>query len=162
MKRELRVVGVLAFLLVAACGGVCADELLDSAEAFFKSYVDGGNKAASFIVDYISDDARIVTLRHTREGETYRIETTGVKHKKFLKKMRLHARVSKITSRTVTSFSDITYKPEDGCVRITASRHVEPKGTVTPYSLLVCKDEGNEWRIKEELVEIKEVPDAQP
>ncbi|MFA5260320.1 MAG: hypothetical protein WC450_03735, partial [Candidatus Omnitrophota bacterium] len=143
MKRRLWIIVFWAFLAVTAGGGVAADELLDSAGAFFKSYVDGGNRADLYIIDYFADDARIVAVRHLREGGTAKIGTTGEKHKKFLMKMRRHARAIKTTTQTLTTFSDVAYNLENGCVRITALRHVTPKETTTPYSLLICKNDSN-------------------
>ena len=161
MKRLLWMIVFPAFLAVTACGWLFADERMDSAEAFFKSYVDGGNNADPMIIDYFADDARIIAVRHPLEGESVRVGSTGARHKIFLKKMLLHARVSKAMTRAVTTFSDVAYNPEEGCVRITALRHVAPKNATTPYSLLICKDDSNEWRIQEELMEIKEVSDSQ-
>jgi len=82
MMKALRIIVLWASLAVWAGGAVFADELMDSAEAFFKSYVDGGNQASASVVNYFADDARIIAVRHLPEGGTVRIETTGEKHKK--------------------------------------------------------------------------------
>lgn len=162
MKKILRSVVLWGSLAVLAGGPVFAEELMDSAGAFFKKYVDGGNQASAAIINYFADDARIVAVRHLPEGGTVRIETTGEEHKKLLKKTRLRARVSKISMQALTTFSDVAYTLEDGCVRITAVRHVSPRQTMTPYSLLICRKDGREWRIKEEIMEIQPAPEMTP
>lgn len=162
MKRGLWVIAILAFLAAMAGGGAFADELMTSAEAFFKSYVDGGNHADSDIIDYFADDARILAVRHLRDGGTARIGTTGEKHKEYLKKTRRRARMSKVAMGTLTTFSDVAYNLEEGCVRITASRHVSPAQMTTPYSLLICRDGNKQWRIQEEIIETEELPAVEP
>ncbi|HPB68029.1 MAG TPA: hypothetical protein PLT76_03385 [Candidatus Omnitrophota bacterium] len=162
MMKALRIIVLWASLAVWAGGAVFADELMDSAEAFFKSYVDGGNQASASVVNYFADDARIIAVRHLPEGGTVRIETTGEKHKKMLRKTRLRARASKISMQALTTFSDIAYDLEDGCVRVTAVRHVSPRQTTTPYSLLICRKDDKDWCIKEEIIELKQIPDVPP
>ncbi len=160
MTKALQIIVLWASLAVWGGGAAFADELMDSAEAFFKSYVDGGNQASASIVNYFADDARIVAVRHLPEGGTVRIETTGEKHKKMLRKTRLRARASKVSMQALTTFSDVAYNLENGCVRITAVRHVSPRQTTTPYSLLICRKDGKDWSIKEEIIELKQFPDA--
>jgi hypothetical protein len=53
----------------------------------------------------------------------------------------------------LSTYSDVRYTPEDGRVRISATRHSELKKYASPFSLLVGPGPDGSWLIFEEISE---------
>ncbi len=145
-----------SFICLSGAAVMAEEEALKAAKIFFESFVEGGENVEPNIVDYFADDAKIIAIRQVGDNEPQRIVTNGRRHKEYLRRAFKRAKIKKLTGKKGSSFSDVFYAMEGECVRISALRHSEFRRTETLYSLLVCQDSQGEWRIMEEINEIKE------
>lgn len=139
-------VNCVAALLVAT--GAIAGPLVDEAKSFFEKYSELQRKFDPSFADLYGDTAVIMNTRRYPDGTARTTELSGAAYKRLLRQAMPLAKQRGDTN----TYSEVTYKEEDGKARITATRYSELKKYSSPLSVLITKENG-EWVIVEEVSE---------
>jgi hypothetical protein len=128
--------------------GLAAPALaVDTADALaiFKEYQARSDRFDVAIADLYADDAVIKAQRLRPDGRLQTFTFTGRQWKALIPQaMPLDER---------SSFQDVSAKPSDTGVMITAKRYSRVEGTTTPWAILVAKQPTGDWKIRAEIIE---------
>lgn len=129
---------------------VHADSATNEVKQAFEKNVDLGKKFDPAVADFYSDNAVIKNTRRYPDGQSRDLSLSGKAYKDLIR-----ASMPVANERgDISTYSEVSYKEEDGKVRITATRYSELKKYSSPISLLVAKTDGK-WLIVEEVSESK-------
>ena len=137
---------VIGMMFTALAWGQSAT---DAAKQLFDQYVALGHAYDPGVADLYADDALIRNKRTYPTGEVREMTVPAAKYKTLIRQVMPLARARGDRS----TYSDVSYTPEGGRVRIKASRFSELKNYTSPLSVLVGPSPGGKWLIYEELSE---------
>ena len=136
-------------LIALSCAAPAfADDTAD-ALAIFKEYVARSDRFDVAIADLYADDAVIKAKRLGPDGRVQTFTFTGTQWKSLIPQaMPLAQRLDERNS-----FQDVSVKPSDTGVMITAKRYSRVENSTTPWAILVTKQRTGDWRISAEVIE---------
>ena len=140
-----------ATLLLLAVVSVLAHAQDEVAQAkrLFDQYVALSAAFDEKVADLYADSARIQNTRRYPDGEPHRMNMPALSYKALIRQVMPKAKAA----GDLSTYSDVRYAPEDGRVRISATRYSELKKYASPFSLLVRPGPDGNWLIFEELSE---------
>jgi hypothetical protein len=139
---------LIAVAAVLVTWNALAGPATDEAKKIFDRYVALERNFDPAVADLYSDDAILKNIRRYPDGTSRTLTLPASKFKQLVKEAMAAAKKLGDTNK----YSEVTYKEEDGKVRITATRSSDLKKTSSPMSLVVTK-RGDKWLIVEELSE---------
>ena len=101
------------------------------------------------MADLYADDAVIRNKRRYPTGEVRELVFPAPKYKSLIRQAMPLAK----SRGDRSTYSQCTYEPQDGRVRITCARYSELKKFTSPYTFVIGPDRSGAWQIWEELSE---------
>lgn len=138
-----------AFLTISSQGA--ESESIKQAQRVFDAYVVLGDTFDPKAVDLYSDAARIQMKIVSADGSVRELAIPTAQFKKIVREAMPVARDRGDTN----TFSEVKYSVEGNAVRITMKRYSVMNKYTVPHSMLVAQGESGEWKIVEELSELK-------
>jgi hypothetical protein len=126
---------------------LAGDDPLARAQELFETYVELERSFEPTIADLYADDAYIENTRTYPSGEERKLVFPAAQYKTLLRKAMPLAKVRGDTG----SYSEVTFKAEDGRVRIEALRYSDLKAYESPIELVVGPGPDGEWLIFAEI-----------
>ena len=147
-------IGLIVWLLFLALGlgsipAHAIEAKIEAAQEFFGQYQAYQRNFDSQILDMYAEDALIQNTRRYPTGNVRVLEIPVWLYKWLIRAVLPFAKLRK----DLNSYSEITYTPEDGLVRIKASRFSHLKKYSSPIELLIGPDQNGQWLIYEEISE---------
>lgn len=145
--RALRCAMLL--LMAAASALACAEDDVAQAQRLFDQYVALGAAFDEKVADLYADSAHIQNTRRYPDGQSRSMSMPALTYKALIRQVLPKAK----EVGDLSTYSDVSYAPEDGRVRISATRFSELKKYASPFSLLVGPGPDGNWLIFEEVSE---------
>ena len=137
---------IVAFALIVF--NAHSDSATNEAMRVFEKYTTLERQFDSAVADLYSDVAIIKNTRRFPDGTSRTMSLPAPKYKQLIRASMPIAKERGDTSK----YSDVSYRAENGKVRVTATRYSELKKYSSPLSLLIAKTDGK-WLIVEEISE---------
>jgi hypothetical protein len=147
----LAVAPVAAHRQAAPVGAAQASQAVD-AQRFLEKYIALEHAFDPAIADLYGADAVIRTRRIYPTGEIRDLTIPVAQYKELIRQMMPVARAA----RDISQYSNCSYMPESGRVRVRCTRYSELKQYASPVSFLVGPDASGEWRVFEESSESRQ------
>jgi len=145
----MRALSRATLLLLAAVGVLAHADELAQAQRLFDQYVALSAAFDDKVADLYADSAHIQNTRRYPDGESRSMSMPALSYKTLIRQVMPKAKAAGDRS----SYSDVRYTPEDGRVRVSATRYSELKKYASPFSLLVGPGPDGNWLIFEEISE---------
>jgi hypothetical protein len=146
----MRALSRATLLLVAAVSYLAyAEDEVAQANRLFDQYVALSAAFDEKVADLYSDTAHIQNTRRYPDGQSRSMSMPALSYKSLIRQVMPKAKAA----GDLSTYSDVRYTPEDGRVRISATRYSELKKYASPFSLLVGPGPDGNWLIFEEISE---------
>jgi hypothetical protein len=126
-----------------------AEDEVAQANRLFDQYVALSAAFDEKVADLYSDTAHIQNTRRYPDGQSRSMSMPALSYKSLIRQVMPKAKAA----GDLSTYSDVRYTPEDGRVRISATRYSELKKYASPFSLLVGPGPDGNWLIFEEISE---------
>jgi hypothetical protein len=126
-----------------------AQDEVAQANRLFDQYVALSAAFDEKVADLYSDSAHIQNTRRYPDGQSRSMSMPALSYKSLIRQVMPKAKAA----GDLSTYSDVRYTPEDGRVRISATRYSELKKYASPFSLLVGPGPDGSWLIFEEISE---------
>jgi ketosteroid isomerase-like protein len=136
-------------LIALSCAAPAFADDTSDALAVFKEYVARSDRFDVAIADLYADDAVIKAKRLGPDGHMKTFAFTGTQWKALIPQAMPLAQ--QLDERN--SFQDVSVKPGETGVMITAKRYSRVEDSTTPWAILVAKQPTGDWKIRAEIVE---------
>lgn len=141
---------VLLGMLFCVSSTISAAEFTQ-AKLFFKDFMSLEKRFDPKVAELYSDKAQISMTRLYPDGSQRQMSLTGSQYKPLLRSAMPLAKARGDSSR----YDQIVYSQESNGVRIRMRRYSELKKYYSPYSLLVAEESKGQWRIIEEIAQMR-------
>jgi hypothetical protein len=149
MKTTSAIFPVGLALLVAMAVGPSQAQSPDAARTLFGKYQSLERSFDPAAADLYCDTALIRNTRTYPDGQKRTLDLPAPKYKELIRSAMPLAK----SRSDYNKYSGVAYAPENGNVRITATRYSVLKQYASPLSLLVGPCKGGAWGVLEELSE---------
>ena len=138
----------VALVAVSLAAPALADDTADALKVF-KEYMARSDRFDVAIADLYADDAVIKAKRLGPDGRMKTFTFTGRQWKALIPQAIPLAQ--QLDERN--SFQDVSVKPSDTGVMITAKRYSRVEDSTAPWAILVTKQPTGDWKIRAEIIE---------
>lgn len=145
---RIKVSAAIALFSFVLTVSALADDTAD-ALAVFKEYVARSDRFDVAIADLYADDAVIKAKRLSPDGRMQTFMFTGRQWKALIPQAIPLAQ--QLDERN--SFQDVSVKPSNTGIMITARRYSRVEDSTTPWAILVTKQQTGGWKISAEIIE---------
>jgi hypothetical protein len=150
MKRTFATLAILAlaFCQIAAASKTAAPkgDPIAKARALFARYVQLEHAFDPAMADLYTDQAVIVNKRIYKDGKVTSLQIPALRYKHVIRSGMAGAK----KQGDISNYTNDSYVPEGGKVRINVTRYSVLKKYASPMSLLVGPDPTGKWVIYEE------------